>query len=123
MGGSPCLISMLRGIAAKASRVSSSDGTRTPRPRKGCVPSISKRKPGVVAPDLREVELPHRARAVRRALEGIVVNHHDDAVARGVHVELEHAGAVADGALEGDESVLRRHAGGAAMAEHTGPRA
>src|SRR5439155_24969597 len=66
-------------------------------------------------------ERAHRARAVGRALERLVVQHHDDPVGGRVHVQLEPLGTRLEPRGEGVERVLGDHSGGAAVREE--PRA
>src|SRR5262249_44136031 len=73
---------------------------------------------GVEALELGERHFFNRAGAVGRAVDGVVVDDDDLAVARRGRVELDDVGAVGDGPLEGSHGVFRRGAGGAPVADN-----
>ncbi len=76
---------------------------------------------GVEAFHRREREGARRTRAVGRALERLVVQHHDDRIGGRVHVQLEPLGAGLQPRRKGVERVLGDESGGAAVGEE--PRA
>ena len=82
-------------------------------PRKAAVREVSSRRRA--ARELVGGERRQRTAAVGRALQGRVVVHDDDAVAREVHVELEPVRAEGQAVIEGEQGVLRPERRAAAM--------
>jgi hypothetical protein len=74
----------------------------------------------VEAEELAQAMLGHRARAVGRALQARVRDHHGVSPLAGVHVEAETIGARVERAPEARQGVLRRLERRAALAEDPG---
>ncbi len=70
---------------------------------------------GVEAADFVQRGLAHRAAAVGGAFEDEIVDHHQGAVARPVHVELDAVRAQVEGGGEGGQGILWRNPARAAM--------
>ena len=80
---------------------------RRPAPRNGVLPSGAvKWKPASSSRISAKREVAHRTAAVRHARDVGVVQEHRHAIAREVHVGLDHDRAVGDAALERGERVL-----------------
>jgi len=77
----------------------------------------------VESPHLREAERPHGPAAVGGPVQRLVVQHHDDAVRRAVHVELEAIGARGEPGGERRDGILRLQTRGASVCEETRARA
>ncbi|MDT4870927.1 hypothetical protein FQZ97_1060290 [compost metagenome] len=73
---------------------------------------------GVQCLQLFQAQRGDRAVAVGGALQGVVVDHHQLAIAGQPHVHLQHVHAQGVGALEGEQAVLRPQAFAAAVGDH-----
>ena len=78
--------------------------------------------PGIRCRQLRRRLQTNRPLPVRRAFQGRIVVHDDDAVAGEMHVELETVGAEGEAVIEGREGVLRPQRRAAAMGVDEGTR-
>ncbi len=76
---------------------------------------------GIEAPQSLRAEIGDRSRGVRYAIDDRVVNQDRDAVAGQVEVAFEHAGPLAQRALERGNRVFRSLARTSAMCDRNGP--